>query len=551
MPGADDLDESPLNPSKKRKHRRVVTDDEDNRVDAPPPRGIATLDPPPPNFFASSSSSLPPPPAPVVRGESGKKKPVKRKQASDDAPPPEVAGSDPPKVGKSRPKPKKKSGVRPEPNEAGESLPISAFTSRLRSNAKAPVYKSSEIVDDSDEEGGSLVLPPPSHLLGSESPLSDLPETTGSGPSKPITPSTSRKRLVPEVVITTVPRKRTSSLIREVEERDSVDKDGMNGSPKGKKRQRQAVEEDYFVGLDDEDEAVLKKGSKGRKKAPPKRKGRTKPQPKELMNDGEFQEDPADDDAGTNKKKTKSKVKTKATTKAKATRSNKSRIVGSDDEAMGDTTARDPEVVLVDSEQVAGPSTAQQGVGGDETPPPQDARVSLGFVVGSLVVSRRDLQEDQENTPPPLVPPKSKPNPTVTPSSVSRTIPAPSSASSFARLNYGHSLASEEKPMSMAEIIRKANSAAGTPTRIRPHSSLMKGSRSALKKIAPLHARRKTPPPLPPKPPPPKKTKKQLDLEEKWEEELEETIEGWGALSSQERELLRKQKRDMEMGYED
>ena len=105
--------------------------------------------------------------------------------------------------------------------------------------------------------------------------------------------------------------------------------------------------------------------------------------------------------------------------------------------------------------------------------------------------------------------------------------------------------------MSMAEIIRKANSNTGTPTGIKPHSSLMKGSRSALKRIAPLHARRKTPPPLPPKPPPPKKTKKQLDLEEKWEEELEETIEGWAALSSQEREVLRKQKRDMEMGYED
>jgi len=104
--------------------------------------------------------------------------------------------------------------------------------------------------------------------------------------------------------------------------------------------------------------------------------------------------------------------------------------------------------------------------------------------------------------------------------------------------------------MTMTEIIKKANSATGTPSGIKSYSSFMKGSRSVLRKIAPLHARRKTPPPLPPKPPPPKKTKKQLELEEKWEEELEETIEGWAALSSQERELLRKQKRDMEMGYE-
>lgn len=105
--------------------------------------------------------------------------------------------------------------------------------------------------------------------------------------------------------------------------------------------------------------------------------------------------------------------------------------------------------------------------------------------------------------------------------------------------------------MTMTEIIKKANSAIGTPSGIRSHSSFMKGSRSVLRKIAPLHTRRKTPPPLPPKPPPPKKTKKQLELEERWEEELEETIEGWVALSSQERELLRKQKRDMEMGCED
>ena len=526
VPDADDE-----SPPKKRKHQRVVTDDDDNddsRTHAPPPRGMATFDPPPPNFFASSSSSLPPPPAPVVRGEPGKKKTVKRKQAADDPPPPEAVDSDPLKVGKSRPKPKKRSGVHPEPNEVGRTSSIPTTTSRSRSNAEAPVYKSAEIVDDSDEDGGSLVLPPPPRIPHSESPLSDLPETTGSDPSKPITPSTSRKRLVPEVVITTVPRKRTSSLIREVEKRGTVDKDGADESPKGKKRQKQAGE-DYFVGLD-EVEVVPKEGPKGMRKAPPKGKGRKKPQTKEPIDDEEFQEpladDPADGAAGMSGK-AKSKVKTKVTTKTKTARPNKSRILDSDNEATADA-AIDETVTLA-----------------------QDTRVSLGFVVSSPTISMCGLQEDQENTLPSPEPAKSKPNPPVTPSSVSRKTPAPSSASSFARLNYGHSLASEEKPMSMAEIIRKANSNTGTPAGIKPHSSLMKGSRSALKRIAPLHARRKTPPPLPPKPPPPKKTKKQLDLEEKWEEELEETIEGWAALSSQEREVLRKQKRDMEMGYED
>ena len=374
------------------------------------------------------------------------------------------------------------------------------------------------------------MLPPPPRIPDSESPLSDLPETTGSDPSKPITPSTSRKRLVPEVVITTVPRKRTSSLIREIEEGGTVDEDGADESPKGKKRQKQAAEEDYFIGLDDEVEVAPKKGPKGKRKAPLKGKGRMKPQAKGPVDDEEPQEVPVDDPAngaaGMNGK-AKSKVKARATTKAKSARSDKSRVLDSDNEATADAVM-------------------------DETvTPPQDARVSLGFVVGSPTISMHGLQEDQENTLPSPEPAKSKPNPPVTPSSGSRKSPVPTSASSFARLNYGHSIASEEKPMSMAEIIRKANSNRGTPTGIKPHSSLMKGSRSALKRIAPLHARRKTPPPLPPKPPPPKKTKKQLDLEERWEEELEETIEGWGALSSQEREVLRKQKRDMEMGYED
>jgi hypothetical protein len=70
----------------------------------------------------------------------------------------------------------------------------------------------------------------------------------------------------------------------------------------------------------------------------------------------------------------------------------------------------------------------------------------------------------------------------------------------------------------MAEIIRRANSAPGTPS-VKSYSSFAKASRSVLKRIASLHAHRKTPPPLPPNPPPSKKTKKQLELEEKWEEE--------------------------------
>jgi hypothetical protein len=80
---------------------------------------------------------------------------------------------------------------------------------------------------------------------------------------------------------------------------------------------------------------------------------------------------------------------------------------------------------------------------------------------------------------------------------------------------------------------------------------MLKSSRSFLSRIAPLHPNRRTPPPPLPKPPPPKKSKKQLALEEKWEEELSESVEGWAALSDRERSELRKAKWEMEMGGDD
>ena len=542
--GTGDTGESPSNPPTRWKRQRVFIDDEDDdHGRMPPPRAIAIADEPPPNFFASSSS-LPPPPAPVVR-ESGKKKPAKRKQAVDDAPLSEVLDPEPPKEKKSRPKPKRKSGVMvlPEPTEVGRSPPISS----PRPNARDRTYKSAEIVDDSDGEQDILALPPPPRLADSQSPLSDLSEPTTPGPPKPVSPSSGRKRLIPQVVITTAPKKRASSpLIREAEEGGNVDQDEVNGSPKGKKRQKRVTEKNNFDGLDDEVEVVPKKGTKGKGKAPPKGKRKAKPQPMEAVDDQEFGEVPTDHTAMTNRKG-KSKAVTRATTKTKPARPGKPRAVDSDDEVTADAPAKDSEVAFGDDEHA---SAAQQDTRRDEAPS-QSAGVGLSSVTGPETILIPNFQEGRENTPPPPKPVKSKSNPSFTPSSVSKKTFTPSSASSFARLNYRHALANEEKADSMAEIIRRANTASGTPSGIKSYSSFTKASRSTLRKIAPLHARRKTPPPLPPKPPPPKKTKKQLELEEKWEEELEETIEGWGALSSQERELLRKQKRDMEMGLGD
>jgi hypothetical protein len=42
-----------------------------------------------------------------------------------------------------------------------------------------------------------------------------------------------------------------------------------------------------------------------------------------------------------------------------------------------------------------------------------------------------------------------------------------------------------------------------------------------------------------------------LELEEKWEEELAEEIEGWAVMSEEERRELRRAKRDRALGYDD
>ena len=83
------------------------------------------------------------------------------------------------------------------------------------------------------------------------------------------------------------------------------------------------------------------------------------------------------------------------------------------------------------------------------------------------------------------------------------------------------------------------------------YSPYNKMSKTTLRKFAPLHPNRRTPPPPPPPPPPRKKTKKELEREERWEEELEDEVEGWYALPDEERARWRKAKRDRELGVED
>ncbi|KAF8969140.1 hypothetical protein BDZ97DRAFT_1902623 [Flammula alnicola] len=127
----------------------------------------------------------------------------------------------------------------------------------------------------------------------------------------------------------------------------------------------------------------------------------------------------------------------------------------------------------------------------------------------------------------------------------------------------------------MSELIRRANSLPGSPfstphpstpsahgagaSKLKPligrtstaYSPYLKSSRSMLSRIAPLHPNRRTPPPPPPPPPPRKKSKKELEMEEKWEEEMVESVggmEAWAVLGDDERREIRKAKWARELG---
>ena len=116
-----------------------------------------------------------------------------------------------------------------------------------------------------------------------------------------------------------------------------------------------------------------------------------------------------------------------------------------------------------------------------------------------------------------------------------------------------YTLSSLDRKTPMQELIRRAASHPHAPfsTTSPIASPLAKTSKSALRRIAPLHRTRRTPPPPLPPPPPPKKSKKMLELEEKWEMELQDEVEGWWALTDEERRDWRKAKRDKELGYDD
>lgn len=136
------------------------------------------------------------------------------------------------------------------------------------------------------------------------------------------------------------------------------------------------------------------------------------------------------------------------------------------------------------------------------------------------------------------------------------------SIAKYPSLSSKYTIAPKTQTSSMSELIRRVNSlpnsplpnaaGRGSPIPGLAYSPYLKASRRALSRIAPLHPNRRTPPPPLPPPPPKKKSKKELEMEEKWEEEIIEEIGGiteWLALSESEKKDLKRLKRDREMGY--
>jgi hypothetical protein len=130
----------------------------------------------------------------------------------------------------------------------------------------------------------------------------------------------------------------------------------------------------------------------------------------------------------------------------------------------------------------------------------------------------------------------------------------------YPSLSSRYSIAPKVQTSGMSELLRRVNShpsspfaaGKGSPIPISTYSPYLKSSRRTLSRIAPLHPNRKPPPPPLPPPPPRKKSKKELELEEKWEEEIVDEIGGiteWLALSESEKKELKRAKRDREMGY--
>ncbi|TRM64392.1 hypothetical protein BD626DRAFT_491660 [Schizophyllum amplum] len=198
------------------------------------------------------------------------------------------------------------------------------------------------------------------------------------------------------------------------------------------------------------------------------------------------------------------------------------------------------------------------------TPPPQDAHDPEDFKAppAEVLPPKENVEPTPEGDGDPPLPETRETTPTAAdpdaaPAGGSEPAGQPVTPK-YASLTSRYSVAPRTKSTPMSELIKRVNSSTGSSRKSfggTAYSPYLKASRSMLSKIAPLHPNRRTPPPPLPPPPPRKKTKKELEMEERWEEELVESVGGvteWACMTDDERKEARKLKKEREMaGWED
>ncbi|KAI9000604.1 hypothetical protein BD414DRAFT_472195 [Trametes punicea] len=385
----------------------------------------------------------------------------------------------------------------------------------------------------------------------------------------------------PDVVPETQPPAKPSSTARrkrQVPADDDDDDEDWNGNQPAKpsrsrKKARITDDDDFGGGEDDDDddwgESTVKRKAKGRKtttKTAPKKKGKAKAKAK--VNDALGPAGAHDEDsisalpilpAAPTSKRRRGRIEDEGPShesKAQPTVVLTRRVTSGSSPEKGlvknKTQGKRRTVVLSDKEDAEEANAADVSTNSitldNDSPAPPPAKKARRASSGEDQTS--DV-ETKENDAPVL--PTSSSSVAAKPITISSSSATAAGRRNFSHANRSYTIAAKStKNTPMSELIRRASAQPGSPfpASSRPtYSPLIKASKSALRRIAPLHPHRRTPPPPPPRPPPPKKSKKMLELEEKWEMELEESVEGWYAMSEEDRAALRRAKRDAELGF--
>ncbi|KAL0954301.1 hypothetical protein HGRIS_003302 [Hohenbuehelia grisea] len=399
----------------------------------------------------------------------------------------------------------------------------SLFSEVLPKKRKRPIVR-----EESDwEEGGSKAA---------SSSRRDPPPFFASA-SQPVPPQPNNAATMSSDVVEDAGSGKTSSRAKAAPRKRKLTGDGaepLPSEPSSSKSKPKRPRKGKKIGEDVEVEVLIESPAPR-----PKKKGKGKAKESEVFKSSEFIDD--EDDLGVDL------TAMTATTRSRDTESEPSapkvpsplRGPSDIDGAMGNNN-NDPE--------------------GNDGPPPDSEsppRVENRQAKQRATAQKRKViasdDEDDGNSRP--ITKSTKEN---QPPAASKAPPPEPSTPAIPKLSSRNSIAPRTKSTPMSELIRRVNSLPGSPLSASPaaragvtYSPYLKASRSALSRIAPLHPNRRTPPPPPPPPPPRKKSKKELEREERWEEEMIESVGGyseWSCLSDAERKDMRRAKWEMEMG---